>query len=164
MVPEEGETMVLSWVRKGLRTGVVTTRYPAAHDQMPQAFRGRPVIDPARCLADQGCSACVQVCLPGALHLSEGRAGTDSPTDIEGQGLNGTTGSHEKAEHLTLDLARCIMCGLCVSACPADALHMTQEYELAASDPEALQITLVFDELDGLPSVHGKGESNGTSV
>lgn len=118
------------WVRKGLRTGVLTTRYPAQHELMPADFRGRPVIDPARCLAGQGCTACVDICLPGALHFDQ--AGNEE------DGTNGT------AKRLTLDLGRCIMCGLCTSACPADALHMTQEYELAVTHQEALRVVASF--------------------
>ncbi len=51
--------MVFSWVRRGLRTGVLTTRYPAVQEHMPEGFRGKPVLDANRCLADQGCEACV---------------------------------------------------------------------------------------------------------
>src|SRR5699024_8801236 len=33
---------------------------------------------------------------------------------------------------------RCILCGLCIEACPTRALTMTNEYELADSSREAL--------------------------
>jgi len=117
--------MVFSWIRRGLRTGVVTTRYPAVQEQMPQGFRGRPVIDANRCIAEQGCNACIQVCLPGALNAM------DIVNKEEGM-------THEEVQQLTLDYARCIMCGLCVTACPEDALRMTADYELAAGKREDL--------------------------
>jgi NADH-quinone oxidoreductase subunit I len=38
----------------------------------------------------------------------------------------------------TLDLNRCSFCGLCVEACPVEAIAMSAEYELAAWGREPL--------------------------
>jgi len=138
--------MIFSWVRRGLRTGVLTTRYPAVHDQMPEGFRGKPVLDADRCLADRGCNACVQVCLPGALSLAEVADGTDSTGD--------------GALQLTLDYARCIMCGLCVAACP-DALRMTEDYELAATHRDDLRIVTVLVPATGGDETNSKERNHG---
>lgn len=137
--------MVFSWVRSGLRTGVLTTRYPAVHERMPQGFRGRPVLDANRCLAGQGCNACVQVCLPGALSLVE----------VVDEGAS------KETLQLTLDYARCIMCGLCVTACPTDALHMAQDYELAASNREDLQMVALFSSGADEDDANEKEEKHG---
>lgn len=139
--------MVFSWVRKGLRTGVLTTRYPAVDERMPEAFRGRPVLDAHRCLSGRGCDACVRVCLPAALQLKE---------------FSGETGN--RTVQLTLDYARCIMCGLCVTACPADALRMTGDYELAAQQREDLRVTSVFESAPGSEQLNGKEQSDGKSA
>lgn len=37
-----------------------------------------------------------------------------------------------------IDMLRCIFCGLCEEACPTDALHLTQEFELADFTRESL--------------------------
>ncbi len=142
--------MVLSWVRRGLRTGILTTRYPAAGEHMPEGFRGRPVLDANRCLADQGCSACVQVCLPGALSLIEV--------------VNGAGSMEGEASQLALDYARCIMCGLCVTSCPADALRMTEDYELASTNREDLRIVTLFAPTSGEDDVNSKERNNGRSA
>jgi formate hydrogenlyase subunit 6/NADH:ubiquinone oxidoreductase subunit I len=142
--------MMLSWVRKGLRTGILTTRYPATHEQMPAGFRGKLVFDPTRCQADQGCAACVERCLPEALHVSLASDGTSASTTS-----------------LTLDFGRCILCGLCVESCPADALRMSEDYELAATDQEALRIVASFsapDERSDLQAGHRKEEHDETSA
>lgn len=133
--------MLFSWLRRGLRTGILTTHYPAVHEEMPEGFRGRPVLDAARCLADRGCDACTRICLPSALSL------TSLVPDYEGS-------IHSEGQQLTLDYACCIMCGLCVTACPEDALHMTPNYELAARTRADLRFVSLF-----LPSAHEDEEN-----
>ncbi len=142
--------MVFSWVRRGLRTGVLTTRYPAVHEQMLEGFRGRPVLDASRCLSSQGCNACVQVCLPGALSLTEA--------------VNSADGTSNGSLQLTLDYARCIMCGLCVSACPEDAMQVIEDYELAARNREDLRIITVFAPSTSVDSENGKEEHGGRNA
>ncbi len=146
--------MVFSWVHKGLRTGVLTTRYPAVHEQMPEGFRGKPVLDPDRCLSEQGCTACVQICLPAALELKQ-----EAPYSVRNDAAHLRSASSDCKEvvqsdeggagagatQLTLDYGRCIMCGLCVQACPTGALQMTADYELAARHREDLQIVNLLE-------------------
>ncbi|GAC1350019.1 MAG: hypothetical protein NVSMB27_28570 [Ktedonobacteraceae bacterium] len=139
--------MVFSWVRKGLRTGVLTTRYPAAHEHMPEGFRGKPVLDAERCLDGEGCKACVQVCLPGALSLDEV--------------VHGAASTGDETPRLTLDYARCIMCGLCVTACPEDALRMVGDYELAASNREDLRIVALLSSNIDEHDANGKEKHDG---
>lgn len=122
---------MFSWLRKGLGTGIVTTRYPKRPELMPARFRGRPVLDAERCQAAQGCTDCVQACLPGALRLT-------TPVTPE-QAVEGEDGTR-----LVLDYGRCIMCGLCASACPNQALILSTEYELATTIAEDLCVTVHF--------------------
>ncbi len=117
--------MFFPWVWRGLRTGVLTTRYPAVHEAIAEEFRGRPVLHAARCSAGEGCTACTQVCLPQALWVV---ADEDERTPRQ----------------LTLDYTRCIMCGPCVNACPAQALTMSQDYELAATQREDMEQHVIF--------------------
>jgi hydrogenase-4 component H len=142
--------MVFSWIRKGLRTGILTTRFPAVHERISEDFRGRPVLDASRCLAVQGCNACVQICLPGALSLTEV--------------VNGADETSSGSPQLTLDYARCIMCGLCVTACPADAMQMRGDYELATRKLEDLRLVTVFAPSTSVDSENGKEKNDGRSA
>jgi len=103
----------LSWLIRGLRTGVLTTRYPRAPETMPASWRGVIDIDPARCRVDTATPPCVNVCLPSALRVEPASSG---------QPL------------LVLDPLACIACGRCISACPSGALTMTNRFELARRD------------------------------
>lgn len=53
-----------------------------------------------------------------------------------------------------VDYGRCVFCGLCVDACPFDALFMTNEYELSAYDKMSLKYTP--DMLSVPPKLEGK--------
>jgi NADH-quinone oxidoreductase subunit I len=48
-------------------------------------------------------------------------------------------------DHWRYEIGACMMCGLCVEACPFDAILMSHEYELARIDPATLTIELLTD-------------------
>ena len=120
--------MRFGWVIEGLRTGVVTTKYPARPDSSADPLRIRPLLFAERCQAADGCDACIHACLPQA--LAQGQA--------------------EGKTALTLDLGRCIGCGLCAQTCPEDAITMTSDVELAAQTPGGLRQTAQIGVADSL--------------
>lgn len=98
---------MLGWILQGLRTRIVTTRYPARPEPQPDGVRNRLVLDAARC-RPAGCRPCAEACPTGALTVVEGR--------------------------VRVDLGRCIQCGLCVERCPGGALSFAPDYELAVRE------------------------------
>jgi Ni,Fe-hydrogenase III small subunit len=109
---------MLRIVMDALRTGVVTTRYPAEPSVPPARFRGAPVLRPGSHLPPPA------VCPVGA--LSE---------RVDGGG-----------RHVALDLARCVFCGRCAENPWADAITMGREFELAARSRDDLRIEVVADD------------------
>jgi hydrogenase-4 component H len=113
---------VLAWIWQGLRTGIVTTRYPRGPAIMPSPYRGRPVLDPDRC-DPTSCRACADVCLPRAITVEHGV--------------------------LRLDIGRCITCNYCVERCPTGALTMRNDVELAVRRRDDLITELVQEDSVG---------------
>lgn len=85
------------------KQGHRTMPYPAEPPTLPERFRGRPVLDAAKCKA--GCGDCAEACPTGAIRCDDGKA--------------------------SLDLGRCLFCADCAAACPEKALSFTQDHRLA---------------------------------
>lgn len=88
-----------------LQQGHQTFKYPdGPPPKLPDRFRGRPVIDAARCPAD--CNACVRVCPTGAIALKD----------------------HQPS----IDMGKCLFCADCANACPQQRIQFSDNYCLAS--------------------------------
>ena len=129
---------MLRIVLNALRTGVVTTHYPAAPSVPPDRFRGAPVLRPGSHLPPPA------VCPVGA--ISE---------RFEGGGRK-----------VALDLARCVFCGRCAEDPWADAITMRRAFELTAPSRADLRIEVVADDPTAsvqLPTPHSGAAAAGVS-
>lgn len=82
-----------------------TIPFPGKEPELPERFRGRPVIDASRCSA--GCKDCADCCPAGAIS--------------------------KKKKSLSIDLGRCLFCTECSRNCPEGALSFSRDYRLAAN-------------------------------
>jgi Ni,Fe-hydrogenase III small subunit/Pyruvate/2-oxoacid:ferredoxin oxidoreductase delta subunit len=69
---------------------------------MPELFRGRPVIDAAKC--PPGCRQCAEICPTQAIAITD---------------------------QARVDLGRCLFCTDCQESCPQGAIRYAREYSLA---------------------------------
>jgi len=120
-----------------LRTGVVTTRYPAETSVPPERFRGAPVLRPGSALPPPA------VCPTGA--LSDHR--------------------HDGRRTVALDLARCVFCGRCAEDPWAGAVTMGRDFELAARTREDLRIEVAADDVSAIgPAPAPKAEAVASEI
>jgi Ni,Fe-hydrogenase III small subunit/formate hydrogenlyase subunit 6/NADH:ubiquinone oxidoreductase subunit I len=96
---------MFSILRNSLGTGVVTTDYPRTPAEVSVQARGRPLIDFAHW---QDARPAAKICPTGAIACAD----------------------ENQRRTATLDLAKCIFCGLCAEVDPT-AIRMTNEVELA---------------------------------
>jgi Ni,Fe-hydrogenase III small subunit/formate hydrogenlyase subunit 6/NADH:ubiquinone oxidoreductase subunit I len=110
---------MLRILKRAFTTRIATNSYPAAIAEPPDGFRGKPVIDFARCTA---CNKCAAACPTDAISL-------DSP--------GGANGARAGERMLSLNYGDCIFCGECEVAC-AEAIHLTKEFQLATLNKDDL--------------------------
>jgi len=116
---------------RNLMRPVITVQYPHEKIELPE--RARWAV--AQKLDEDGnhkCTAC----------LACEKACPDFVIKLE---VTPGEGREKHIDHWRYEIGACMMCGLCVEACPFDAIEMSHEYELARTDPALLTIDLLTD-------------------
>jgi NADH-quinone oxidoreductase chain I len=90
------------------------TQYPEQRLNISRRSRGNELVwSRERCT---GCATCAKTCPQGVIEIVTSESKEDNKY---------------KVEKYRVDTGYCIMCGLCVEACPYDALFMGHSYERA---------------------------------
>ena len=92
--------------------GYRTIKYPLETPVLPERYRGRLQLDPAKC--QSSCNQCVPVCPTQAI---------------------------TKNGSLSLDLGKCVFCTDCVEACSSGALEYTRDHRMAVDKRADLVLT-----------------------
>ena len=109
-----------------------TTQYPEERLKQHPRFRGEEFVwYEERCT---GCAACAKYCPLGIIEIVT----SPSKTAVE-------QGDKYNIDVFDIDIGRCMFCGLCVEACPYDALFMGSGFERGQYQRKDLVISV--DEL-----------------
>ena len=115
----------------------ITTQYPEERLNFSKRFRGYELVwDKERCT---GCATCAKSCLQGNIEIVTSKG----------------TENNYVVEKFELDSGRCIFCGLCVEACPFEALFLGLEYERSAYRRE--ELVLSKEQLKLVPGMQRSG-------
>jgi len=113
-------------------------KYDARQGVGLPGFKGRHLLFFEKCT---GCQLCAIACDGVAVAIDMQKVTKGRP-------------QNKKDIWPAVDYGRCVFCGLCVDACPFDALYMTNDYELSAYDKMGLKYTP--DMLAIPPKLEGK--------
>jgi Ni,Fe-hydrogenase III small subunit/ferredoxin len=100
----------MPWIPRGLREGILTSRYPRRPDGYGEGFRGTVVVHPS---GDPRVATAAEACPTNAISVAEGR--------------------------LRLDRGRCILCGRCTELCP-EVFQFEPTFETATIGRDALVV------------------------
>jgi NADH-quinone oxidoreductase subunit I len=109
----------------------ITVQYPHEKVELPERSRWALAMkyDEPGVHKCTGCIACERAC-PDYIIKIELTTAEDRSKHID---------------HWHYEIGACMMCGLCVEACPYDAIVMSHEYELARISAAELSIELLTD-------------------
>jgi len=99
---------------------LITEQYPLERPEVAERYRGAPRLNVNPETGETLCIACDLCALACPERLI-----------VVGSERNPVTRRKELTT-FTYDTSRCMFCGLCEDACPADALELTQDFELAS--------------------------------
>ncbi len=106
----------------------VTQRYPDVKPDLPARTRGVIALKEANCTV---CYKCARECPDWCIYI-------DAHKESHEPASGGKARSVKVLDRFAIDFALCMYCGICVEACPFDALFWSPEFEYSTSDIDLL--------------------------
>lgn len=127
---------------RNMLRGPITVMYPEQRLELPERARWAvaPRYDAEGAPKCTACLICVKECPDHVLSIEASK--------------NDDGGKH--IDRYVYEVGACMMCGLCVEACPFDAIEMSHEYELATRDSREL-VRVLLSDVDAASPRRAKG-------
>lgn len=121
----------MSITLRNMRRGPITVQYPHETLELPERARWSvaPTCDEDGQIKCTACLSCIRACPDFVLEM-------DISVDED---------KNKHINYFRYEVGACMMCGLCVEACPFDALFQTHDYELSKVEADALAVDLLTD-------------------
>jgi NADH-quinone oxidoreductase subunit I len=124
-VPGKGLIDGLKVTAKSLSRRAVTEQYPDVQPALPPRSRGVIALMEENCTS---CMLCARECPSWCIYI-------DSHTETApAVGEQARERSRNVLDRFAIDFSLCMYCGICIEACPFDALFWSPEFEYAETD------------------------------
>ena len=124
-VPGSGLAKGLAVTAKALTKRSVTKQYPDAVPELPPRSRGVIALFEENCTV---CMLCARECPDWCIYI-------DSHKEVIPAREEGTRDrTRNVLDRFAIDFSLCMYCGICIEACPFDALFWSPEFEYAEFD------------------------------
>ncbi len=111
-----------SIIRERLRQGYRTTPFPVEQPNLPEEFRGLPIIGSQDCL--ENCQRCAEEC----------------PTEVIQIIKQNTDEANGPKQGIQIDLGNCLFCTICQDNCPVEKIKYSRNHSLAATSRNDLMV------------------------
>jgi glutamate synthase (NADPH/NADH) small chain len=126
--------VALPYALKMMLQKPATVLYPYEGKEVPKGLRGKLEFDVDKCT---GCTLCSQVCPTGTIEMVD-RDPEKEDKRIERLEKAGAEKIRRIKKRPDFYLFRCCYCQMCADVCPAGAIHLSEEYNLAQVDKNNL--------------------------
>jgi NADH-quinone oxidoreductase subunit I len=123
-VPGSGLAKGLAVTLRTMTRRSVTRQYPEVQPDLPPRSRGVIALLEENCTS---CMLCARECPDWCIYIDSHKETLPAP---EG----GRERSRNVLDRFAIDFALCMYCGICIEACPFDALFWSPEFEYAEPD------------------------------
>ncbi len=123
-IPGSGLAKGLAVTFKNMTTRSVTQQYPDVQPDLPPRTRGVIALLEENCTV---CMLCARECPDWCIYIDSHKEEVVVPGAAR-------TRQRNMLDRFAIDFSLCMYCGICIEACPFDALYWSPEFEYADYD------------------------------